>query len=122
MTNTQSKFDNVAGNVISQFSQAQKQASFMFATQKELLDTLEQMNAHWFARAKSEAELTTDLTSKLVSARSMTDLTSAYQDWFSQRMRKYAEDSNHVFVDVQKLIRTSVRFVQNGHSGADDAN
>ena len=52
----------------------------------------------------------------------MTDLTSAYQDWFSQRMRKFADDSNHVFVDVQKLIRTSVRFVQNGHSGADDAN
>ena len=52
----------------------------------------------------------------------MTDLTSAYQDWFSQRMRKYAEDSNHVFVDFQKLIRTSVQFVQNGRSGVDDAN
>jgi hypothetical protein len=122
MANAQSKFDNVASNVISQFSQAQKQAEFMFATQKVLLDTLEQMNAHWFARAKSEAELTTELTSKLVSARSIPDLASAYQDWFSQRMRKYAEDSNHVFVDVQKLMRTSVRFVQNGHSGVDDAN
>ena len=52
MTNSQSKFDNVAGNVISQFSQAQKQARFMFATQKELLDTLEQMNAHWFTRGE----------------------------------------------------------------------
>jgi len=117
MTNTQSDYDSsIAANVISQFSQAQKQAELIFASQKELLDTLTQMNEHWFARARSEAELTTELTSKLASARSMPDVISVYQDWLSQRMQRHVQDSNHVLVKVQNFIWMGARCLQNGHS------
>jgi hypothetical protein len=45
----------VAANVISQFSEAQKQAKAVFTTQKELLETLEQMNEHWITRPQASA-------------------------------------------------------------------
>jgi len=97
-----------------QFDQAHQQAKSVFTTQKELLDTLEQINEHWLARAKSEAEFATTTANKLVSARSVPDVTSVYQDWFGQRMQRCVEDSNHVFADIQKLMRTGTRLVQNG--------
>jgi phasin protein len=97
-----------------QFDQAHQQAKSVFTTQKELLDALEEINAHWLARAKSEAEFSTMIANKLVSARSVPDMTSVYQDWFGQRMQRCVEDSNHVFADIQKLIRTGNRLVQNG--------
>jgi hypothetical protein len=106
----------VAANVISQFSEVQNQAKSVFATQKELLETLEQMNEHWITRAKSEAELATVLATKLASAHSMPDVTGVYQDWLSERVQRYVEDSNHVLAGVQKLIQAGARLAQNGHS------
>jgi hypothetical protein len=86
----------------------------VFAAQKEFLDALEQINEHWFARAKSEAELATAMADKLAAARSMPDMTIAYQDWLGQRMQRCVEDSNRELADVQKLIQTGSRLAQNG--------
>jgi hypothetical protein len=97
---------------------AQQHAQSIFATQRELLDSLEQMNAHWFARAKSETELASALAGKLASARSVPDATDVYRDWLSRRMQRYVDDTNHVFLDVQKFIETGTRLMQNGGSGA----
>lgn len=96
------------------FDQAHEQAKSMFATQKDLLGALERMNEYWFARAKSEAELATIVANQLVSARSMPDFTSVYQDWLGQRMQRYVEDSNHIFDDVQKLFQSGTRLAHNG--------
>ena len=98
-----------------QFDQAHEQAKSVFAAQKELLDALEQINEHWFARAKSEAEFAAAMANKLAAARSMPDMTTVYQDWFGQRMQRCVEDSNHVIADVQKLMRTGSRLAQNGN-------
>jgi Phasin protein len=98
-----------------QFAQAHEQAQLVFATQKELFEALAQINQHWFARATSEAELAATTANKLASARSMPDMSSVYQDWLSQRMQRYVEDSSHVLADVQKLIRTGSRLAQNGN-------
>jgi hypothetical protein len=115
MTATLSRSDGSIGtNVSSQLSQVEKQAKAMFATQRELLDATEQMNERWFARAKSEAEL----ASKLAAARSVPDLTSVCQEWISQQMQQYVEDSNHVMADVQKFIHTGARLMQNGRADA----
>jgi hypothetical protein len=93
MPSTSGSNGSFAADLARQVDQAHEQAKSVFATQKELLDTLEQMNEHWFARAKSEAEFATAMANKLVSARSMPDMTSAYQDWLGQRMQRYVEDS-----------------------------
>jgi hypothetical protein len=100
------------------FDQACEQTKAVFATQKELLDALERMNEHWFARAKSEAELATTLANKLVSARSMPDVTSVCQDWVGQRVQRYVEDSNRMLSDVQKFVRTGARTAPAGNGGA----
>jgi len=97
-----------------QFDQAHQQAKLVFATQKELLDTLEQINEHWLARGKSEAQFASMMANKLISARSMPDVTSVYQDWCGRCMQRCVEDSNHVVADIQKLMRTGTRVVQNG--------
>src|SRR5262249_23415582 len=109
---------SLAADFIRQFDQVRDQAKSVFATQKELLDVLEQKNAHWFARTKSEAEFATTMANKLASARSMPDMTSLYQDWLSQRMQRYVEDSNHVLGDVQKFFQTSARMARTGNGGA----
>jgi hypothetical protein len=105
---------SLSATFVQQFDQAQEQAKTVFAAQKEFLDALEQINEHWFARAKSEAEFATAMANKLAAARSMPDMTTVYQDWFGQRMQRYVEDSNRVLADVQKLLQTGSRLVQNG--------
>ena len=60
MPATQSGFNgSLSAPFIEQFDQAQEQAKSVLAAQKEFLDALEQINEHWFARAKSEADLPT---------------------------------------------------------------
>jgi hypothetical protein len=109
MPATQFRSDSsLSANFIQQFDQAQEQAKSVFAAQKEFLD------ANWFARAKSEAELATAMADKLAAARSMPDMTIAYQDWLGQRMQRCVEDSNRALADVQKLIQTGSRLAQNG--------
>jgi len=119
MPATQSKSDgSPSANFIEQFDQAHEHAKAVFAAQKELLDALEQINEHWFSRAKSEAEFATAVANKLAAARSVPDMTTVCQDWFGQRMQRCVEDSNHVLADVQKLIRTGTRLAQNGDGGS----
>jgi hypothetical protein len=118
MPAAQSRSDSsVSANLIQQFDHAQEQAKSVFAIQKELLDTLEQINEHWFARAKSETEFATAMANKLAAVRSMPDMTNIYQDWFGQRMQRCVEDSNHVIADVQKLIWTGSRLANGNGRG-----
>lgn len=70
MPATQSRSNgSLSANFIQQFDQAHEQAKSVFAVQKELLDTLEEINEHWFARAKSEAEFAAVMANKLAAAR-----------------------------------------------------
>jgi hypothetical protein len=65
MPATQSRSNgSLSANFIQQFDQAHEQAKSVFAVQKELLDTLEEINEHWFARAKSEAEFAAAMANK----------------------------------------------------------
>ena len=105
---------SASANFSWQFDQAHEQAKSVFAAQKELLDALEQINEHWFARAKSEAEFATAMANKLAASRSMPDMSTLYQDWFGQCMQRCIEDGNHVIADVQKLFRTGTRMAQDG--------
>ena len=93
---------------------AERQAESIFATQRELLDSLQQMNDSWFTRAKSEADLATTLVGKLAAARSLPDVTGAYRDWLALRLEKYVEDSNQVLLDVQRFFETGAGLLRNG--------
>ena len=48
--------------------------------QTELVEKLQEMNRQWFHRAQSEANLASELASKLTAARSIPDAMAAYQE------------------------------------------
>jgi hypothetical protein len=88
--------------------------------QKELGDTIEEANRHWLARAKSEAELASDLMAKLAHlmaklahTQSIPDATAVYQEWLGHRMQRLAEDGQKCVADCQKLASTWTRLATN---------
>jgi hypothetical protein len=83
-------------------------------TQTELLEKLQEMNRQWFDRAQSEADLASELTSKLTAARSIPDAIAAYQEWTSRRFEMMAEDGKHLLADTQKFMEAAIRLMSNG--------
>jgi hypothetical protein len=64
----------------------------MINMQKELLEAYEQASRTWLARVKSEADLWSELATKLAATRSVPDALGAYQECVTQRMQLAAED------------------------------
>lgn len=87
--------------------------------QTELVDKFQESNKQWFARLQSEANLASDLASKLTAARSIPDAMTACQEWSSRHVEMMAEDGKHLFSDMQKFVETGSRFLSNGwwHNG-----
>jgi hypothetical protein len=83
-------------------------------TQTELVEKLQEMNRQWFDRAQSEANLASELASKLTAARSIPDAMAAYQEWASRRFEMMAEDGKHLLADTQKLMEAATRLLPNG--------
>ncbi len=83
-------------------------------TQTELLEKLQEMNRQWFDRAQSEANLASELTSKLTAARSIPDAMAAYQEWTSRRFEMMAEDGKHLLADTHKFTEAATRLLPNG--------
>ena len=86
------------------------------AAQVELLAGFQELNKYWVARAKSEADLTSDLLTKLMSTRSVPESATAYQEWSKRRMEMAVEDGKRLFADSIKLMETSVRLFSNGRA------
>ena len=82
--------------------------------QKEIGDTLEEVNRYWVARAKSEVELMSDLFGKLTGAKSIPDATAVYQEWIGGRMQRFTDDSQKFAADCQKLTSTWTKLAGNG--------
>lgn len=72
--------------------------------QQEVSAVLEKANRHWMARAKSEADLASDLMAKLTAARLLPDTAAIYQEWVTQRMQRLAEDSQKIIADSPNLL------------------
>ena len=95
-----------------------KRIEAMMEMQKEFLNTFEAINQAWFARAKSEASLASDLVNKLSAARTVPETANAYQQCMGKRMELLADDSRRLFADSQKFLNLGTRFLTNGTSEA----
>jgi Phasin protein len=71
----------------------------------------EEIRDEWLARMKSETDLATELMERLRSSGSFPDAMSAYQEWMSRRMERFAEDSRRFWADAQKIMEASARMV-----------
>ena len=82
--------------------------------QSELLKTVQETNQKWFDRAQSEANLTSELVSKLTAARSMPEAMTACQEWTTRRIELMEKDGRALFGDAQKFMETATRLLANG--------
>jgi hypothetical protein len=77
--------------------------------QKEIFDLLQDIGREWFARATSEAELAFKLPERLTAAQTIPDAFSAYQEWLSEWMNRFSEDSRRFLADSRTIADTGVR-------------
>jgi hypothetical protein len=83
-------------------------------TQTELLERLQEMSRQWFDRAQSEANLASELGSKLTAARSVPEAMAAYQEWVSRRFEMMGEDGKHLLEDTQKFMEAATGLLPRG--------
>jgi len=88
------------------------------ALQRELLDAYERAGHAWLTRARSEAELWSDLAAKLVASRSVPEAIEAYTNGVSQQMHMSAEDGQRLLHDCQEITKKITEAVSNGRSTA----
>lgn len=82
--------------------------------QTELFEKFQESSKQWLARLQSEANLASDLASRLTAARSIPDAMTACQEWSSRHVEMMAEDGKHLFADAQKFMETGSRFLSDG--------
>jgi hypothetical protein len=85
--------------------------------QKEFLDTLEEINRAWLARAQSGVTLASELVGKLAAARSVPEAAAVYQECMTKQMELLAEDGRRLVADSEKLMRVGARLFSNGSPG-----
>jgi hypothetical protein len=84
--------------------------------QTEILDEFQEANKHWLGRIESEANLVSELASKLSAARSMPDAMAVSRDWATQYFTMLAEDGKHLADDTRKFMETGARLFSSGFS------
>jgi Phasin protein len=94
-----------------------KRVEAMIDVQKELFGTFEKLNRDLVARAKSEADLASDLAAKLMAAHSVPETATVYQEWIGKRIKMFAEDRQRLFAHSQELMKAGARLSSNGSGG-----
>jgi len=83
-------------------------------TIQDLLDAYEHSSRVWLARVKSEADLWSELATKLSATRSMPEALDSYQRFVMQRMEMAAQDSRQLAEDCQDIARKMTRSLSAG--------
>ena len=91
-----------------------KNVEVLLGLQKDLLDAIQEINQGWLARARSEANLNSELVTKLSAARTVPEQADAYQQVMGKRMELLVEDSRRLLSDGQKFVSLGTRFLANG--------
>jgi Phasin protein len=86
----------------------------MLSMQKELLDAYDQASRAWLARIKSEADLWSELATKLAGTRSLPEAIQSYQECVSQRMKIAADDAQRLSDECGNIMQKFGRSMTNG--------
>lgn len=100
------------------FDISKKQLEAIVGTQKEMFEALQELHRDCVARASSEANLASDLSAKLMAARSISATSDAYREWLSRRMEMLAEDNRRLLEGSKKFMEASGRLLSNGWVGS----
>jgi Phasin protein len=96
------------------FEFGKEQTEAMLHMQKELMDAYEQASHAWVSRVKSEADLWTELASKLSATRSIPEAMEAYQSFIAQRMQMAADDGRRQSEEAQAMMQRFTSLRSNG--------
>jgi hypothetical protein len=84
------------------------------ALQKQLLDA----NHEWVAFLTEEAELASNLSKKMTTAKSIPDATAAYQELISRQMELMTQQAKIIFENTQEFTKTCMHVASDGEVGA----
>ena len=84
------------------------------ALQKQLLDA----NHEWLAFLNEEAELASNLSKKMTTAKSIPDATAAYQELISRQMELMTQQAKIIFENTQEFTKTCMHVASGGEAGA----
>lgn len=82
--------------------------------QSDLLKEIREANQNWLDRIHSEASLAAEFCSKLAASHSITDTTTACQEWTKRRMELLTEDGQYLMTNSQKFMEKTAQFLSNG--------
>jgi len=85
--------------------------------QAQMFDALQDWNRDCLAHAQAETVLASHAATKLMAARTIPDLASAYQEWLIERTDMLGEDNKHFIADSHKLMEASWQFLSNSWRG-----
>jgi hypothetical protein len=94
-----------------------KRVEDFVGAQRELLNKFQETNRQWFDRMQSEVKIASDCANKVMTARSIPDAMTAWQEWANRQLEMTAEDAKHLVADSQKFMEASTRLLSSGLSG-----
>jgi hypothetical protein len=110
MTQTEGKGPASAGMAPGDIAKmAEDRLKDMTGVQKQMLDTMAEMNQRWLSCASAQATLASDLGSKLAGARSLPDVAALYQEWMAQQTKMIAEQNERFLEDTRKVMEAMTR-------------
>jgi hypothetical protein len=92
-------------------AETKKQIEEFANAQTKQLDRLQEANRLWLDRIQAEANLASEVASKLSSARSLPEAMTACQYWGKRRVEMMAEDTKHILDDTQNLMQMSAQLL-----------
>jgi hypothetical protein len=76
------------------------------ALSAQVLAAYERANRKWLERVQLESNLWTDVSTRLMSARSAPEAMQVYRDWVAQRLQMAAEDGQQMAEESRKAVVT----------------
>jgi hypothetical protein len=84
------------------------------AIQKQVLDVFAKANKEWIDCANQEAKLTSTLTQKVTTAKSVPEAAAACQEWVSQQIELLSSQARKTIDAAQDFTKTCAQIVSNG--------
>jgi hypothetical protein len=80
----------------------------------ELVDKFQEVNRSWLQYLQSEADLSAELTPRMITARSFSGAATVLLEWTNRHMEMAAVDAKHVLADTQKIMEIGLRLLPGG--------
>ena len=80
----------------------------------QLVDKFQEVNRSWLQYLQSEADLSAELTPKMITARSIPGAATVLLEWTNRRVEMAALDAKHVLADTQEIIEIGLRLLPGG--------